>query len=239
MAAADALARLDAVIGGDPRAALWSFNDHARGSLHEAERLMTLRGAEAATVDLPAARGPRSITAVRIKRRGGPPPGAAGSESPAPDARGIADAPGTGELCRFLSLLDAINRNTPWAPHPFSANDSILRELVSNHLNLIVGEERATRHGGRLRALIGSGLTPSNLCWISASRPGSRGPGPDPDTHPGTPANRQQGKTTTLSKFIAALAIGSIAGGNMLFVYSTGLDRAQEVVSASPEASPV
>lgn len=46
-------------------------------------------------------------------------------------------------------------------------------------------------------------------------------------------ANRQQGKTTTLSKFIAALAIGSIAGGNLCFVYSTGLDRAQEVVKAS------
>ena len=45
--------------------------------------------------------------------------------------------------------------------------------------------------------------------------------------------NRQQGKTTTLSKFIAALAIASIAGGNLIFVYSTGLDRAQEVVKAS------
>lgn len=169
-----ALEVLDRLISADPTATAWSFEDHARGSLHEAERLMTLKGAEAQTVTIAAPRGPRSITAVRIKRRGGPAPGT----TMAPDARGIADAPGTAELCRFLSLLSAINRNCPWAPHAFSANDAILRELVSNHLNLIVGEERATRHGGRLRALIGSGLTPSNLCWISASRAPAPGPGP-------------------------------------------------------------
>ena len=61
------------------------------------------------------------------------------------------------------------------------------------------------------------------------------------------PPDRQQGKTTTLSKFIAALAVGSVAGGNLCFVYSTGLDRAQEVVKvrgpdaphrAAPQMSP-
>ena len=51
--------------------------------------------------------------------------------------------------------------------------------------------------------------------------------------HSPSKIDRQQGKTTTLSKFIAALAIASIAGGNLIFVYSTGLDRAQEVVKAS------
>ena len=62
-------------------------------------------------------------------------------------------------------------------------------------------------------------------------------PGPDSHANPSRPvpkkANRQQGKTTTLSKFIAALSVGSICGGNLCFVYSTGLDRAQEVVKAA------
>ena len=66
-----------------------------------------------------------------------------------------------------------------------------------------------------------------------------------PSHHPPpAPPDRQQGKTTTLSKFIAALAVGSVAGGNLCFVYSTGLDRAQEVVkvsgpdAAAPQMSP-
>lgn len=46
-------------------------------------------------------------------------------------------------------------------------------------------------------------------------------------------ANRQQGKTTTLAKFLACLSIAALTGGNCVFVYSTGLDRAVEVVKAS------
>ena len=52
---------------------------------------------------------------------------------------------------------------------------------------MIVGQQNANKYGPRLRSIIGAGLTPSNICWIT---------------------NRQQGKTTTLSKFIAALAGG-------------------------------
>ena len=37
---------------------------------------------------------------------------------------------------------------------------------------------------------------------------------------PAWPADRQQGKTTSLSKIIAALMLGSPAGGNLVFVYS-------------------
>ena len=162
--------------------------------------MMTLAGvSESDDVGITKKTGPRSIT--HIKRSAA----AAGRETKL--------EPGTAELCRFIRLLNLINRNCPWAPHPFEVNDAILRELTSNHLNLIVGQQNANRHGPRLRSLIGAELTPSNICWIT---------------------NRQQGKTTTLSKFIAALAIGSIAGGNLCFVYSTGLDRAQEVVKVNP-----
>lgn len=35
--------------------------------------------------------------------------------------------------------------------------------------------------------------------------------------------DRQQGKTTSLSKIIAALMLGSPAGGNLVFVYSASL----------------
>lgn len=160
----EALARIDAIIAADPESQRWSFEHHQRGALHTAERLMTLQGAEAGALKIAGPKAPRSITAVRIKRRGAAKPGGA-----APDSGAIPDAPGTAELCRFLTLLNSINRHCPWAPHAFSANDSILRELVSNHLNLIVGEERAAKYGGRLRSLIGSNLSPSNICWISTS----------------------------------------------------------------------
>jgi len=42
-----------------------------------------------------------------------------------------------------------------------------------------------------------------------------------------------QGKTTTMSKFLACLLLCSPVGGNLVFVYSTSLDRAQEVLRAA------
>ena len=45
--------------------------------------------------------------------------------------------------------------------------------------------------------------------------------------------NRQQGKTTTLGKFIAALAVHSSVGGHLCNVYSTSLDRANELSKAA------
>ena len=41
---------------------------------------------------------------------------------------------------------------------------------------------------------------------------------------------RPQGKTSTLSRFTAALAHCSCAGGQLLCIYSVSLDRAQEVL---------
>ena len=44
-----------------------------------------------------------------------------------------------------------------------------------------------------------------------------------------------QGKTSTLAKFIAALAVYSETGGLLATIYSTGLDRAVELVKAAKQ----
>jgi phage terminase large subunit-like protein len=45
--------------------------------------------------------------------------------------------------------------------------------------------------------------------------------------------NRQQGKTTTLAKFLAAMAMISPMGGPLIYVYSTTRDRAVELVDGA------
>lgn len=142
----DDIKRLDILIGKDPGSETWSGGT-GRG-LHEAERLLRLKGGQE-TIGK-AFRGPRPVNQPVRKKKA--------TEE---------ETPGTTELCRFLALLDKINTQCPWAPFSFEANNAILRELVSNHLALIVGTEREKKNGGRLRSLIGSGLSPSNICWIS------------------------------------------------------------------------
>jgi hypothetical protein len=44
---------------------------------------------------------------------------------------------------------------------------------------------------------------------------------------------RQQGKTSTLGKFIAALSLASPCGGSLCNVYSTSLDRAIELTKSA------
>lgn len=164
-----ALKSLDALIAKDPEAQRWSFADHQKGALHEAERIMTLAGKDE-EIGIAKKRGPRAITDIRKT----------------PTAVASADSPGTEELCRFIRLLHLINRHCPWAPHPFEVNDAILRELTSNHLNLIVGQQHANKHGPRLRSLIGAGLTPSNIMWITSAEPAPalRSPLPVPTLAP-------------------------------------------------------
>ena len=110
-----ALESLDTLIAQDPDAQRWSFADHERGALHEAERIMTLAGKDE-EIGVAKKRGPRAITDIRKLPSAGPEASA---------------SPGTEELCRFIRLLHLINRHCPWAPHPFEVNDAILRELTS------------------------------------------------------------------------------------------------------------
>lgn len=116
--------------------------------------------------------------------------------------------PGEQEVARFLQLVRLIHE-VPWANKTFQVNNRILRQLMCGHLELIVGAEVAKAHGHRLRQLIDLDAKDGHLVWVT---------------------NRQQGKTTTICKFLTALAIASPRGGNLAFVYSTSLDRAQEVL---------
>lgn len=119
--------------------------------------------------------------------------------------------PGDVEVSRFLRLIDTMHQ-VPWASANFDHNHKIILQLTASHLELIVGKRVARAHGPRLRALIGQHTRDSNLVWIT---------------------NRQQGKTTSLAKFLACLSVAATRGGNLVGIYSTSLDRAQEVMRAA------
>jgi hypothetical protein len=119
-------------------------------------------------------------------------------------------------LLAFLRLADKFDK-APWANSHFKVNHGIFIRLAASHLPLIVGKEGARNERDTLLRLLsahqhldGSG----NLIWIT---------------------NRQQGKTTTIGKFIALLAASSVYGGLLATIYATGLDRAVELVKATKQ----
>jgi len=107
------------------------------------------------------------------------------------------------------------------------------RRLTVNHLGVIVGETIARERAEQLIPLITKNPYKStNLCWITNRQQASR------SFVRSFVWERQrltvsQGKTTTMSKFLACLLLCSPVGGNLVFVYSTSLDRAQEVLRAA------
>jgi hypothetical protein len=120
------------------------------------------------------------------------------------------------DLASFLRLLQHLGR-APWASSTFSTNERMVRRLCAAHLPLIVGSSAAEEHREQLVSFLDTGNCVGdarNTVWIT---------------------NRQQGKTSTLGKFIAALAIFSPSGGLVATVYSTGLDRAVELVKAAKQ----
>jgi hypothetical protein len=117
-------------------------------------------------------------------------------------------------IIRFRKCLDLLSL-AGWANVQFLENEQILRRMTASHLRLIVGFKEWNDFKSQLYPLIEPLVDLSateNLIWIT---------------------NRQQGKTTNLGKFNAALVMLSPIGGNLKFVYSTGLDRAQELVRES------
>lgn len=113
-------------------------------------------------------------------------------------------------VIRFRKTLDIFG-TCPWANIKFDENERILRMMTASHLRLIVGKREWSEHKSKLYPLIDSttDLSPlENVVWVT---------------------NRQQGKTTNLAKFIAALSLLSPVGGNLMYIYSTGLDRSQEL----------
>ena len=114
------------------------------------------------------------------------------------------------QVSKFIRLLDHLG-TAPWASVYFDVNAAILRRLTAAHLQLLVpgvSIAAALHVIDPWHVLDGAG----NLVWIT---------------------NRQQGKTTTLARFLAALAIFSPSGGLLTTVYSTSLDRSVELVKAA------
>lgn len=115
-------------------------------------------------------------------------------------------------MARFLRLL--AHMETAWmAPQSFSVNSGILMQLTAAHAHLIApgGDPTEMLHMiDPHNSMVGA----KNLVWIT---------------------NRQQGKTTTLGKFLAAMAIACPTGGLLACVYSTNQDRAQELTKMAKE----
>lgn len=131
-----------------------------------------------------------------------------------PDASKVDLATPAGRLIRFLRLLDHLG-TAPWASSSFAANTEVMERLTASHLGLIVGCKPPPPE---LFRLIGGAAVSlercENLIWIT---------------------NRQQGKTTTMGRFIAALALQVQSGGTLACVYSTKQDRAAELCKAAKD----
>lgn len=123
---------------------------------------------------------------------------------------------GAPAILRFMRLINHLN-SAPWSSTPFAPNQHIMNRLIASHLKIITGLDQVHP---KLYALIDSGTASTlassqNLVWIT---------------------NRQQGKTTTLGKFIAAISLAAkMPGGTLCCVYSTKMDRAAELLKAAKE----
>lgn len=118
--------------------------------------------------------------------------------------------PGVLRLSRFLSVIKIL-QTAPWADEDFAINSSMITRFTASHLPFIVGKKEWQNEKSELYPILHAHENLSgtqNLVWIT---------------------NRQQGKTTTLGLFLAAMSFMSPHGGNLFCVYSTSQDRAQEL----------
>ena len=90
--------------------------------------------------------------------------------------RTIKSDDGAIRIAKFIKLLNLLS-SAPWAPLSFDINESMIKRLIASHIPLIVGNND---NRSSLLPLIGPDLeNAQNTVWVT---------------------NRQQGKTTTLSK---------------------------------------
>jgi hypothetical protein len=119
-------------------------------------------------------------------------------------------SPGVLRLSRFLAVIKIL-QTAPWADEEFAINTSMLVRFIASHLPFIVGKKEWQKEKSELYPILHAHENLSgtqNLVWIT---------------------NRQQGKTTTLGLFLAAMSFMSPHGDNLFCVYSTSQDRAQEL----------
>ena len=121
------------------------------------------------------------------------------------------------EVRAFIALVAKMDA-APWANLVFDVNDRMLRCLTATHMHLIVGRSlfKTCDRQSLLRLIEPSTSLDgyANVIWVT---------------------NRQQGKTSTLAKFIASLAVHSGVGGHLCNIYSTNLDRANELARAAKQ----
>lgn len=118
--------------------------------------------------------------------------------------------PGAARVVRFIELLEEFS-HVPWANMKFEVNELMLRRLMHAHLPLIAGQYYDDEKN-HLESLVNAPDKSGNVVWVT---------------------NRQQGKTSTLSRFLAALTILSPTEGSLVCVYSTNLDRATELLKGA------
>ena len=122
-------------------------------------------------------------------------------------------SPGIIKLVRFLKLLKRFD-TAPWASDGFVVNERMMRRLVYSHLPIIVGRAAYEREKAALGALVNSPDPCQNVVWVT---------------------NRQQGKTTTLAKLVAALIVLAPVNGSLICIYSTNLSRSTEVLKLAKQ----
>jgi hypothetical protein len=119
-------------------------------------------------------------------------------------------------LLRFIRLLEIFNTK-PNADMLFPENEYVMRMLVASYLKFIVGEKEWKENMTMLYPLIESVRDLSNVLNVVWT------------------TNRQHGKTTVLSRIVAALSLLSPIGGELVYVYSTARDRAQGLVNEAKD----
>jgi len=137
-------------------------------------------------------------------------------------------------LFKFLAVLDFLG-TAHWANVKFGENELMLRRLVATHLILIVGREEYEANKLELLSIIDAKMDLSKLVhivWVTnryeVTKPAQR-----VTVYSPTSICRQNGKTTTLARFLAAMAIMSPIGGPLIYVYSTTRDRAIELIDGA------
>lgn len=118
-------------------------------------------------------------------------------------------------LVQFLQLIDHLS-TAPWASKRFEPNDTMVARLTASHMKLITWCER-----------------PPVQLYDLLSLPLDEAPYPQETLNYVWITNRQQGKTSTIAKFIAALALAAKPTAMLITVYSTKQDRAGELVNAA------
>lgn len=116
-------------------------------------------------------------------------------------------------LHQFIAIVKILD-DAPWANIRFIENQKMMKRFIATHLFAIVGVAESKAHKSELYAIIDAYEDFSNLkhiCWIT---------------------NRQNGKTTTLARFHAAIMLCSPLGGDLLYIYATNKNKASDLLNA-------